>query len=95
MHRELRARKMAYIDFDALKKIGVVMKRAQYFITCKGRATPYVAIDKYKAEQMLITSSAKDNFDISNDVSQISFFDSETLNSKYIETMKGRVITNV
>ena len=71
------------------------MKRAQYFITCKGKSAPYVAIDKYKAEQMLITSSAKDNFNISNDVSQISFFDSDTLNNKYIETMKGRVITNV
>jgi putative DNA modification/repair radical SAM protein len=31
------ARRVQALDFAALKKLGVVLKRAQYFITCKGR----------------------------------------------------------
>lgn len=33
----LIARRTGRIDFDGLKKIGAVVKRAQYFVTCKGR----------------------------------------------------------
>ena len=35
--RIMIARKSATIDFDGLKKLGAVVKRAQYFITCNGR----------------------------------------------------------
>lgn len=35
--RIIRARRTANLDFEALKKIGVVLKRALYFITCNGR----------------------------------------------------------
>lgn len=35
--RILYARRAHSLDFDALKKIGVVLKRARYFITCNGR----------------------------------------------------------
>lgn len=35
--RIVAARRTAGLDFDALKKLGVVLKRAVYFITCKGR----------------------------------------------------------
>lgn len=31
------ARRVQSLDFAALKKLGVVLKRAQYFITCKGK----------------------------------------------------------
>lgn len=31
------ARRTGSLDFDGLKRIGVVLKRAQYFITCKGK----------------------------------------------------------
>ena len=33
----IRARRAFLLDFDALKKLGVVLKRASYFITCKGK----------------------------------------------------------
>lgn len=36
--RIVKARRVHSLDFDALKKIGVVLKRAQYFITCRGRS---------------------------------------------------------
>lgn len=35
--RILQARKWAVLDFNDLKKIGVVLKRAKYFILCKGK----------------------------------------------------------
>lgn len=35
--RIIISRKVHNIDFGDLKKLGVVMKRAQYFITCKGK----------------------------------------------------------
>ena len=36
--RIVKARKVHSLDFDALKRIGVVFKRAQYFVTCQGRS---------------------------------------------------------
>lgn len=33
----IQARREFLLDFTALKKLGVVLKRAQYFITCKGK----------------------------------------------------------
>lgn len=38
--RILSARRWRSLDYDALKKLGVVLKRAQYFITCSGKMTP-------------------------------------------------------
>jgi putative DNA modification/repair radical SAM protein len=35
--RIVKARKIGKLDFTHLKKIGVVLKRAKYFITCKGK----------------------------------------------------------
>ena len=35
--RIVKARRMSTLDFPDLKKIGVVLKRALYFITCSGR----------------------------------------------------------
>ncbi len=33
----IKARRQFLLDFEALKKLGVVLKRAKYFITCKGK----------------------------------------------------------
>lgn len=38
--RILAARRTAPLSFETLKKIGVVLKRAQYFITCGGKLLP-------------------------------------------------------
>ncbi len=34
--RIVSARRTAHLRFDDLKQMGVVLKRAQYFITCRG-----------------------------------------------------------
>ena len=38
--RILAARRWRALDEATLGKLGVVMKRAQYFLTCSGRMTP-------------------------------------------------------
>jgi len=35
--RIVQARKVSVLDFDDLRKLGIVLKRAKYFITCKGK----------------------------------------------------------
>ncbi|MBQ6115898.1 MAG: putative DNA modification/repair radical SAM protein [Oscillospiraceae bacterium] len=35
--RIVSARRVSHLDFDSLKKLGVVLKRAQYFLTCCGQ----------------------------------------------------------
>ncbi len=39
------ARRCAQLDFDGLKKLGVVLKRARYFITCKGKSISPLPMD--------------------------------------------------
>ena len=38
--RILTARRCGALNYDGLKKLGVVLKRAQYFLTCSGRLIP-------------------------------------------------------
>jgi len=94
--RIVAARKMARLDFDRLKKMGIVLKRAQFFITCKGRAAQYVTIDSENATKMLISQSAKDNFRITaGEAVQLSLFDSRRLNERYITAKTERMVVNV
>ena len=43
--RILRARRTAKLDFDGLKRLGVVLKRANYFITCQGNSISRIRTD--------------------------------------------------
>lgn len=46
VHKILRARRLAPLGFDTLKKMGVVLKRALYFITCNGKMMYPTKIDE-------------------------------------------------
>ena len=70
--RIVNARKVAYLDFDGLKKLGVVLKRAQYFILCKGKAAPYIKIDKEYAQNRLIAGEKQPYLEYAQ---QTSLFD--------------------
>ncbi len=48
--RIVGARKSASLNFDDLKKIGVVLKRALYFITCRGRMMYRTKLGLYCAQ---------------------------------------------
>ena len=49
----IMARRQFSLDFEALKKLGVVLKRAKYFITCKGKYFDKV----YKFNQSFIETN--------------------------------------
>lgn len=55
--RIVQARRTACLDFDALKKIGVVLKRALYFITCKGKMMYPVRLE----EDAIVRNLTQDN----------------------------------
>lgn len=52
--RIIRARRLGTLDFQDLKKIGVVLKRAMYFLTCNGRMMYPVKLEQdYIARNLL------------------------------------------
>ncbi|WP_042339482.1 putative DNA modification/repair radical SAM protein [Desulfosporosinus youngiae] len=57
--RILTARRSGPLDFSGLKKIGVVLKRAQYFITCKGRILEGLKITSDGAIRALMADQYK------------------------------------
>ncbi len=56
----LRARRVASLDFPDLKKLGVVLKRAQYFLTCRGKAMEGLYVSQDAVLRNLITQQGRD-----------------------------------
>lgn len=53
--RIVQARRSGPLDFSGLKKLGVVLKRAQYFITCKGKVAEGLKITPDGALRALVS----------------------------------------
>lgn len=76
--RIVKARKMNRLNFDDLKKIGVVLKRALYFVTCSGKMMyPTKLEENYICENLM-----RDKTQIPRDIReggywQLSFFDQD------------------
>ncbi|MDD2481145.1 MAG: putative DNA modification/repair radical SAM protein [Lutispora sp.] len=71
--RILQARKVTVLGFDDLKKLGIVLKRAKYFITCKGKYFPQRSIPTNPAsikDSLLL----EDNIKVRENMEQLSFF---------------------
>ncbi|MDD3269851.1 MAG: biotin synthase, partial [Syntrophomonadaceae bacterium] len=56
--RILSARRVASLGFDDLKRIGVVMKRAQYFITCRGKYNGQAEMEEHLLRPLLSLSKS-------------------------------------
>lgn len=69
------ARKTAKLDFDDLKKLGVVLKRAQYFILCCGRQQYGLVITPTAVMCQLMSASTVKKLDGFRDMEQLSLFD--------------------
>lgn len=67
--RIIMARRSGKLDFEALRRIGVVLKRAQFFITCNGKMRPGVT-----GSTKLALSALVDNHPIAQG-EQMSLFD--------------------
>lgn len=71
--RIIAARRSAALDFSALKKLGVVLKRAQYFITCKGKALEGLRVSESGVLRALISENRLKNV-LPPEYEQLSFF---------------------
>ena len=71
----ISARRINSLDFIDLKKLGIVIKRAQYFVTCRGKYFGAVTFDDEKIRRALTPK-----FDlnvIDEEIEQISFFNKD------------------
>ena len=55
--RIITARRQGRLDYGALKKLGVVLKRAQYFITCSGKLADGLRITPDSALRALVSDT--------------------------------------
>ena len=74
--RIMIARRQSTLDFDALKRIGVVLKRARFFITCKGKLYEGVILAPHAVLRGIVSSRLMDKVQ-GYEGEQLSFYDKE------------------
>ena len=74
--RIVMARRTAKITFNGLKRIGVVLKRAHYFITCGGKMLYQTKIDEDYITRRILELDHKKNWELDYDITfrQLSLF---------------------
>ena len=77
--RIVSARRYGVLDFDSLKKMGVVLKRAAYFITCNGKSLFPLKMDKDYIARALADKDRRQTFAIEEDTTyrQMTLLDLE------------------
>ena len=70
--RIVSTRRHCPLTFEGLKKLGVVMKRARYFITCRGKPLERLATAREPLEQALLFQRLREG---PNPYQQLSLFD--------------------
>jgi predicted DNA-binding helix-hairpin-helix protein len=75
--RIVAARRSGRLGFEDLKKMGVVLKRARYFITCSGRMMEGARLDQDYITNCLVGDEQRARWDIEHRDSfrQLSLFD--------------------
>lgn len=76
--RIVNTRRYGRLTFDNLKKMGVVLKRAHYFITCNGKMMYKISIEKQYITRQLTGEHGKENWKIQHqneNYRQMSLFD--------------------
>ncbi|MEN6564820.1 MAG: putative DNA modification/repair radical SAM protein [Veillonellales bacterium] len=81
--RIITARRTGRLQFDGLKKLGVVLKRAQYFITCGGKAPGGLKVTPDTVLQSLLSEKAlglyQHDFSHQTGMEQLSLFSPPSL----------------
>lgn len=62
--RIVNSRRYGKLDFDNLKKMGVILKRAHYFITCSGKMMYNTPIDEKYITRQMIAANGNENWQI-------------------------------
>lgn len=86
--RIVRARRSGKLDFSHLKKMGVVLKRARFFIVCGGKYLEGMSVNQYNIEENLRFLSAQKP-DFRQDVNQLSMFENPALLPPREEALKS------
>ena len=86
--RIVKARRMGSLSFEDLKKMGVVLKRALYFLTCNGKMFGQVRIEEdYITRNLLQTKESLPDSVRNMNYRQLSLFDD--VNFREINRMDG------
>jgi len=81
----MRARRVSKLDFHDLKKMRIVLKRAQYFITCNGKTLEGIPS---RPESILWGLLSERSANIANNADQLTLFDaSETLQEDLLKCL--------
>ena len=90
--RIIRARREFNLIFNTLKKLGVVLKRAQYFITCNGRYYDNVKYfnNNFIKGNLLYLESRSSTYN-DNSYVQTSLFDDSNNSKNYLPTKGDRI----
>lgn len=93
--RIIAARRQGLLDFESLKKMGVVLKRAMYFITCSGRMMYPTRMDEDYITSHLVGDERRAVWDISQQGAyrQMSLFDDMKLNMAPAPADRYSVVT--
>ncbi len=75
--RIVKARRSQKLNFEHLKRIGVVLKRAHYFITCDGKMMYRTKIDEDYITRRILDLDQKKNWELDYNMTfrQLSLFD--------------------
>ena len=84
--RIVKARRLGTLDFHDLKKIGVVLKRAMYFITCNGKMMYPTKLDEEYITRNLLAAGEKLPEEVRNmGYRQLSLFDDVRFRENFYE----------
>lgn len=79
--RIVQSRRYGTLSYEHLKKMGVVLKRAHYFITCGGKMMYKVPVEEQYITRELTLVNRKENWEVvhKNQYQQMSLFDDYAL----------------
>jgi putative DNA modification/repair radical SAM protein len=79
--RILTARRTTTLHFAGLKSLGVVLKRAQYFITCSGKTAPDIKLTPNTLLRSLLSEKTREQYHwgLASRTEQLSLFDQPAL----------------
>jgi len=90
VERILTARRVSKLDFASLKKIGVVLKRAQYFLTCDGKMAEGLKITPDSVMRSLISENRQEQL-MQEQHEQLSLFDNTITRGDVVKCLSGQM----
>jgi predicted DNA-binding helix-hairpin-helix protein len=73
--RIIAARRTRALRFEGLKHLGVVLKRAQFFITCSGKTADGIKIAEHSMLRSLLSEKALEQYRFNFSLEQLALFD--------------------